>query len=909
MTSFDFPVTVELQTASVQQDTRTVLQSLARIEQKADQLKKSLRLDRSLRAQQASQALRGVARGANEASAATRGLTADQQALAQRVQRLQQIEQMRAALARGAAAERAAQEREVARATRETERAARRSAARLRQLRGIIGGLFVGFGAFAAARGFVTFGDAATDARNRLALYTDSVEQADRLQSQLLDTASQTRQSFEGTATVFSRLLATREQLNRTDQQLIGVTRTLNQIVAQSGSSATSANAALVQLSQGIAAGALRGEEFNSVAEQLPNLLRPIARELGVTTGELRGLARQGVITSDVIVRALENAAQSTEESFANAVPTIGQSFESLRTETIRFVDTFNQTTGASEKLARGILFVSQNIDVLANAVVALSSAFLVRFVGQAVPRVIAGFAAINAGALASVGAFAAAGGAIFIFTQRLSQLREDAAAIEQTFKELEADARVLDGVADSIGSARREINDIQRRAGDVGLSESQLARISELEARIEAATGKIKENTAAQRDNARVAEAKAAADTAAAEAVARQEALLEKITGAETTRQNTLADLKLLLDESKISQEQYNEAVKAGSLVEENTTVADRLTALRQRNEQLEIEANNIGVIRAAKLEDLRLRQQGAEFTEAERTQLAELIFTQNQLTERIKERNDAEREAAQTRDRAARDQQRSTQRREREAIREVASTQRRVDALRREIDGTIELRQELADLQQLRGQAPALIDQIDERIARIRERLAEPVPETGLERAFANIGAQADRLAQTVETDVVNAFANTATDAIIKFAETGAFSFKDFARSVVSDILRIITRLLVLQAIQAASSAFGGGSINVTARQGGGPVQQGQPVLVGERRPEIFVPPSNGTILPSTAQLGNQQAAAPVIINQFDPDMVANDINSNPNAQEAVVNIIRTSGQFQPAAGVGSA
>lgn len=94
------------------------------------------------------------------------------------------------------------------------------------------------------------------------------------------------------------------------------MTETVSKAVAISGASSASAEAALTQFGQALTSGSFRGDEFNSVIEQTPALAQAIAKGLGVTTGELRQMANNGKLTSDVLVKALEKAKSSVDSKF-----------------------------------------------------------------------------------------------------------------------------------------------------------------------------------------------------------------------------------------------------------------------------------------------------------------------------------------------------------------------------------------------------------------------------------------------------------------------------------------------------------------------------------------------------------------------------------------------------------------
>lgn len=95
---------------------------------------------------------------------------------------------------------------------------------------------------------------------------------------------------------------------------------------------------------------------------------------------------------------------------------------------------------------------------------------------------------------------------------------------------------------------------------------------------------------------------------------------------------------------------------------------------------------------------------------------------------------------------------------------------------------------------------------------------------------------------------------------NAIDTFVETGKFKFSDFARSIIADLAKMIAKAMIFKAISAALGAFG---LKIPGMAEGGPVQSGQPYLVGEKGPELFVPPGAGTIIPNK-KLGQGQSMA---------------------------------------------
>src|SRR5690606_25544623 len=105
--------------------------------------------------------------------------------------------------------------------------------------------------------------------------------------------------------------------------ELIDLTRTVNQAIQISGATAAESSAGIVQFAQALASNRLGGDELRSVLEQMPRLARALADGLGVTIGELRALAKEGKLTTDAIVGALQSQAPKIAEEFAKVKPTV----------------------------------------------------------------------------------------------------------------------------------------------------------------------------------------------------------------------------------------------------------------------------------------------------------------------------------------------------------------------------------------------------------------------------------------------------------------------------------------------------------------------------------------------------------------------------------------------------------
>lgn len=237
--------------------------------------------------------------------------------------------------------------------------------------------------------------DAYTNLQNRLKLVTNSQTELNKAMSDTFDIAQRTRQSWDAAAQVYQGFANNAKTLGLTMDQTAKLTETVSKAVAISGASAASAEAALVQFNQALGAGALRGEELNSVMEQTPALARAIAEGMGITVGQLRTVAATGAITSEALVKALEKASKSVDSLFAKTDPTIGQSFTMLNNEVSKFIGEAGKASGAASLTADSIKLLAENLDLVISSL-QVAGAY---YVGTYIPAI---YASVAAGAAKS---------------------------------------------------------------------------------------------------------------------------------------------------------------------------------------------------------------------------------------------------------------------------------------------------------------------------------------------------------------------------------------------------------------------------------------------------------------------------------------------------------------------------
>ena len=257
------------------------------------------------------------------------------------------------------------------RAARQVEgvgRAGQRSARGINVLRGALAGL----GVASVARELIQLSDASTRINNRLNLLTGSQTVTNERFRQLGEVARTTRSDLESTVDLYSRLQRSSQDLGLTSRELIDLTTGVNQAFQIYGNTAAEAEAATIQFSQGLAAGALRGDELRSVLEQAPRLAQAIAAGLTeiealgpgvrVGIGQLRDLGREGVLTAENVTEALQTQLGVLNQEFAQTIPTLANAFTLLRNEALTAFRSVTEGGTSTEGLARTLISLGEAI-------------------------------------------------------------------------------------------------------------------------------------------------------------------------------------------------------------------------------------------------------------------------------------------------------------------------------------------------------------------------------------------------------------------------------------------------------------------------------------------------------------------------------------------------------------------
>ncbi|UZA07447.1 tape measure protein [Moraxella bovis] len=193
----------------------------------------------------------------------------------------------------------------------------------------------------------------------------------------IADVANSTYNDLENVGELFTRLSRAGGELGLTQQQLLGITKTINQAMQVSGGSAESMDAALTQLIQGLQSGVLRGEEFNSVMEQSPRLARALADGLGVGIGQLRAMAGEGKLTAETVIQAIQSQSAVIEAEFAQMPVTVSSSLTVLKNKFLSFVGELDGQLQQSNAISDFIMSIANGFDSIdPNMIASIKEAF-----------------------------------------------------------------------------------------------------------------------------------------------------------------------------------------------------------------------------------------------------------------------------------------------------------------------------------------------------------------------------------------------------------------------------------------------------------------------------------------------------------------------------------------------------
>jgi lambda family phage tail tape measure protein len=298
--------------------------------------------------------------------------------------------------------------------------------------------------------------------RDRITAFVGDSKVATQVFEDIVDVARRTKTSVSALGDIYNRVALSTKDLGLNNRQIIETVEILQNTFRIAGSSIAEATGATIQLTQGLSAGALRGQELRSVLEANAVLADILAKEFGIARGQLIKFAETGQITAEKVLKALATNAEEVQKK----ADKLGQTFEQ---STIIALDAFkkkiselNTEFGVSSAFAKGVELFVDNIDSLGKALGAiiatgsliallkqlknidsfLKGSFILRLAGK--------------GGIAGI-ITAAVGGTVFAIDKLQDKLDESntRTGLEKRLKELRGELKLIAKEQESVGSKK----------------------------------------------------------------------------------------------------------------------------------------------------------------------------------------------------------------------------------------------------------------------------------------------------------------------------------------------------------------------------------------------------------------------------------------------------------------------
>lgn len=234
-------------------------------------------------------------------------------------------------------------------------------------------------GAALSIKNIIGLADAMTQTEARLNLITGDLEKTAALQDQIMASANRSRASYQSTADAVAKMgIMAKDAFNNTDE-LVAFTELINKQFTIAGASVAGQEAAMMQLTQAMASGVLRGEELNSIFEQAPTIIQTIADYLGVSVGEIRAMAAEGQITAQVVKDAMLSSADEINAQFSAMPYTFSQVWTMMQNILLEAFGSLIQVIGAGAQwIYENWAAIEPVLVGVATAVAILTAAYLV---------------------------------------------------------------------------------------------------------------------------------------------------------------------------------------------------------------------------------------------------------------------------------------------------------------------------------------------------------------------------------------------------------------------------------------------------------------------------------------------------------------------------------------------------
>lgn len=316
-----------------------------------------------------------------------------------------------------------------------------------------------------ALAGIARMSDNYASMHARLRIVTNGQAEFNTAMAQAKGLAAQYNQPLTETVALYTRVLSAVRPLGGGVREANVATTALVASLKISGASAAESSSAILQFSQALGSGVLRGEEFNAINEAAPRLLDALAAGLGKPKSELKALAEQGQLTTSAVVSALQRELPKLQSEAAKIPPTLGGAFQQVRDAVAQYIGKQTEANGVAATTVGILHLVARNIDLLVASLQVLAAVSMAAIIGRGTAALVA-MAAASTSAVTVIGALtwsmrgllALVGGPLGLVAA-LASLAAGWTAVEYA----KSNARQR-----TEGDARRELGDLQREVAQL---------------------------------------------------------------------------------------------------------------------------------------------------------------------------------------------------------------------------------------------------------------------------------------------------------------------------------------------------------------------------------------------------------------------------------------------------------
>jgi tape measure domain-containing protein len=233
---------------------------------------------------------------------------------------------------------------------------------------------FAGFAAAKGLGGITSATEQIATLEASLSTLRGSAEAGADMLQRVFAIVGNTGADLDGVATSIQRLSIGMQDMGANNAQIAAVAENFIKLGKVGGTSMADVNGALVQFGQALSSGVLQGDEFKSLSERMPLLMKGLAKEIGVSAGELKRMGSEGKITADVLANTLLKLGPELQADFAALPVTFEQGMNKLKLTTTVFLAELGKTSGIMDTVSASLDYINDGLKNVASSTSAIGA-------------------------------------------------------------------------------------------------------------------------------------------------------------------------------------------------------------------------------------------------------------------------------------------------------------------------------------------------------------------------------------------------------------------------------------------------------------------------------------------------------------------------------------------------------